>query len=196
MDLVFATQNENKLKEIKLVLSSHFNIISLKDIGCSEELAETGKTFEANALQKARYIFKEYKRNCFADDSGIEITDLGGKPGINSARFAGENKSSDANIDKVLKLMIHARSSTARFRTVIALILNGKEFIFEGVIKGKIIKERKGENGFGYDPIFIPDGYSKTFAEMKAQEKNKISHRGIAVDKLAEFLINNYNPAK
>jgi XTP/dITP diphosphohydrolase len=194
MEIIFATQNKHKITEISSVLGKEFHIISLEDIGCLEELPETQDTFEGNAKQKAFYIYEHYHKNCFADDSGLEIEALNGKPGIYSARYAGNDKDMEANIDKVLYEMKDVTNRKAQFRTVIALVIGENDyetcssFIFEGIIGGSIIKERRGTNGFGYDPIFIPDGFEITFAEMSLEAKNKISHRAIAVGKLKAML--------
>ena len=188
MEIVFATQNSNKILEIRNILGKGYKIIPLSDIGCLDELEENHDTLEANALQKARFIYQNYHKNCFADDSGLEIAALKNRPGVNSARYAGDDKDMDANMDKVLGEMIEISDRKARFRTVIALVLDGREYFFEGMIKGTIIPQKRGNNGFGYDPIFIPEGYTKTFAEMTLEEKNKISHRAIAVEQLKAFL--------
>jgi len=188
MEIVFATQNAHKLIEIRKILGKSYTIISLSDIGCFDELDENHDTLEANALQKARFIYQNYHKNCFADDSGMEIDALNGRPGVNSARYAGKDKDMNANIEKVLDEMKGISDRKAQFRTVIALVLDEKEFLFDGVIKGSIINQKRGNNGFGYDPIFIPEGYNQTFAEMTLEEKNKISHRAMAVEKLKEFL--------
>jgi XTP/dITP diphosphohydrolase len=190
MELIFATQNKHKITEVADALGKKIKIISLLDIGCFEELPETQDSFEGNAKQKAFYVFEKYHKNCFVDDSGLEIEALNGKPGIFSARYAGKDKDMEANINKVLDEMNGIPNRAAQFRTVIALILNGKDYIFEGIIKGTILSERRGNHGFGYDPVFIPDGYNLTFAEMSLVEKNKISHRAIAVGKLREFFSN------
>jgi XTP/dITP diphosphohydrolase len=195
MELIFASQNNHKIIEIADALGKDFKIISLTDIGCKEELPETQNSFEGNARQKAFYIFEHYHKNCFADDSGLEIEAFNGKPGIFSARYAGKDKDMEANIDKILDEMKGIQNRNAQFRTVIALVINGKGYIFEGIIKGTIIHERRGNMGFGYDPIFIPDGYNQTFAEMSLEEKNKISHRALAVKHLKEFM-ENYNNVK
>jgi len=188
MDLVFATNNEHKLQEIKSILNGFVNILSLKDIGCHEEIPETGNTLNANASQKANYIFKKYNINCFADDTGLEIEALNGEPGVFSARYAGEDKDSEKNMKKVLEKLKGKTDRSARFRTVISLIIDGKELLFEGVVNGRIIEAPKGTQGFGYDPVFVPDGYSQTFAELGDEIKNKISHRAKAVEKLAEYI--------
>ena len=186
--LIFATGNAHKLEEVKAALDNGFDIISLKDFGFSEEIPETGETLEANALQKARFIHERFGKDCFSDDTGLEVEALGGEPGVYSARYAGENVSFDDNIDKLLKNMADKENRSARFRTVFALLLGGKEYIFEGEIKGQIIKEKRGSNGFGYDPVFMPDGFDKTFAELTIHEKNAISHRARALAKMKEFL--------
>ncbi len=188
MDLVFATNNKHKLYEIRSILGDSVNLLSLKDISCEEDIPETGNTLEANALQKARYIFEKYNINCFADDTGLEIPALNGEPGVYSARYAGEEKSSAKNMSKVLDKLAGTKDRRAQFRTVIALIINGEEKIFEGIVAGKIIESPRGDQGFGYDPVFVPDGYDLTFAELGNEVKNKISHRAKAVEKLAEYL--------
>ncbi|HEY4798434.1 MAG TPA: non-canonical purine NTP diphosphatase [Bacteroidia bacterium] len=188
MQLVFATNNLHKLQEVQALLHTNIRLISLTEIGCTEDLSETGNTLVANAKQKAIYIRKKYDVKCFADDTGLEIEALGGNPGVLSARYAGEEKNSEKNIEKILGQMKNITHRNASFKTVIALILGKKEFLFEGRIDGIILKEKRGENGFGYDPIFQPLGSTKTFAEMSMEEKNKISHRAIAIKKLAEFL--------
>ena len=188
MDLVFATNNKHKLQEIRSILNSSVNILSLKDIDCHEDIPETGNTLNANASQKANYIFKKYNINCFADDTGLEIEALNGEPGVFSARYAGEDKDSEKNMKKVLEKLKDKTNRSARFRTVISLIIDGKELLFEGVINGHIIETPKGNRGFGYDPIFVPDGYNQTFAELGDEIKNKISHRAKAVEKLTEYI--------
>jgi XTP/dITP diphosphohydrolase len=188
MLIIFATNNENKLKEIRHILGNSFELVSLSDLNIEEDIPEDKSTLEENALVKARYIHKSTGMNVFADDTGLEIEALNGKPGVHSARFAGENKNSDANIEKVLSLLEKSENRKARFRTVIALIFNGKEYFFEGRVSGNIISEKRGTEGFGYDPVFMPDGKNLTFAEMNLDEKNSISHRAIAFEKLREFL--------
>lgn len=192
MEIIFATNNENKLREIRNILGTTFSLLCLGDLKIYDDIPENEPTLEGNAMQKARYIYKMVNIPVFADDTGLEIESLNGLPGVNSARFAGEDKNSDSNIDKVLKLMGTSVNRGARFRTVIALILNGSEFIFEGTVKGRIITERRGREGFGYDPVFVPDGSDLTFAEMPLNEKNMISHRAKAFEKLREFLLH-YN---
>jgi len=189
MKIVFATNNEHKIKEIRNILGSSFTLLSLHDLKIKEEIPEEEPTLEGNAMQKARFIHKKLNINVFADDTGLEIEVLNGLPGVNSARFAGEKKDSDANIDKVLGMMGSSNNRKARFRTVIALIMNSKEYLFEGIVNGHIINERRGKDGFGYDPVFIPEGNDRTFAEMSLDEKNKISHRALAFEKLRDFLI-------
>jgi XTP/dITP diphosphohydrolase len=188
MDLVFATNNQHKLKELQAILGDEFRLLSLKDIGCEEEIPEEQETLEGNASQKSYFIYNKYGYNCFADDTGLEIEALSGEPGVYSARYAGEEKSAEANMRKVLEKMAKINHRKARFRTVISLILNGKEQLFEGIVDGTILTEKHGGSGFGYDPIFQPDGFKQTFAEMELSEKNKISHRGRAVQKLVAYL--------
>ncbi len=188
MKLVFATNNQNKVNEIKSLLGEGIEIVSLKEIGCNEELPETQETLEGNALQKARYVADNYNVNCFADDTGLEIESLNGAPGVYSARYAGENCVAEDNITKILSELEGKENRRAKFRTIVALILNGEEHSFEGQIDGSITRAKSGSDGFGYDPIFQPNGFDSTFSEMSMAEKNAISHRGKAVDKLVEFL--------
>lgn len=188
MKLVFATNNSNKLSEIRSLVPAGIEILSLKDINCYEQLPETNPTIEKNALQKARYVFEKYGFNCFADDTGLEIDALGGEPGVYSARYAGENSNAEDNIKKVLDSLDRENQRCAKFRTVIALIMNGKQTLFEGICVGRITKIKSGVEGFGYDPIFIPNSYGITFAEMSKVIKGEISHRGKAVKKLVSFL--------
>jgi XTP/dITP diphosphohydrolase len=190
MTLVFASNNEHKIKEIKSLLGNSFTLLSLHDINIREDIPEEEPQIEGNALAKARYVFNVSGLNVFADDTGLEIAELNGLPGVHSARFAGENKDSSANIEKVLFLLGNSKNRKARFRTVIALILEKKEYLFEGIVNGIIIKEKRGIEGFGYDPIFLPDGKTCTFAEMELSEKNTISHRAVAFEKLKKFLVN------
>ena len=190
MTLVFASNNEHKIKEIKSLLGNSFTLLSLHDINIREDIPEEEPQIDGNALAKARYVFNVSGLNVFADDTGLEIAELNGLPGVHSARFAGENKDSSANIEKVLFLLGNSKNRKARFRTVIALILEKKEYLFEGIVNGTIIKEKRGIEGFGYDPIFLPDGKTCTFAEMKLSEKNTISHRALAFEKLKKFLVN------
>lgn len=186
--LVFSTNNPNKIKEVELLLPRSINLLSLNAIFCTEELPETSITIKGNAIQKAAFVYNNYGYNCFADDTGLEIEALNGEPGVFSARYAGEQKNNDANITKVLLKLGENTYRQAHFKTVIALIIDGETTCFEGIINGQITKIKKGNNGFGYDSIFMPDGYEKTFAEMDLTEKNKISHRGIAFTKLVDFL--------
>jgi len=188
MKFVFATNNNHKLNEISAMLGSNFQIISLNDINCREEIPEEQETIEGNATQKAFYVYNKYGLNCFADDTGLEIEALGNEPGVFSARYAGESKDSNANIEKVLDKLSKINNRKARFRTVISLVINGKEELFEGIVNGAILKERRGSSGFGYDPVFVPEGFSESFAEMEPDRKNAISHRGRAVAKLVEYL--------
>jgi len=188
--LVFATNNAHKLEEIRQIIPEHYEVRSLNDIGCEADIPETGTTLEANAAQKSFYIWENYAINCFADDTGLEIEALNNEPGVYSARYAGEERSALANMKKVLMLMEHQSNRKARFRTVISLILEGVEHQFEGVVKGTISTQMTGSSGFGYDPIFVPDGFSRSFAEMSSAEKNQVSHRGRAVEKLIRFLQN------
>ncbi len=195
MKIVFATNNKNKLSEIRDILGSDFEIVSLQDIGCHADIPETGSTLEENAMQKARYIYDNYNMSVFADDTGLEVDAIGGAPGIYSARYAGgEGHDSEANMTKLLGELGENNNRKARFRTAIALILkedgNGNitEKLFEGIVRGEIIKERRGGEGFGYDPIFQPEGYDRTFAELGPDVKNKISHRARAVARLVEYL--------
>jgi XTP/dITP diphosphohydrolase len=186
--IVFATRNPNKVKEVNQLLADHFEILSLDDIGCEEDIPETSPTVEGNALQKARYVRDRYQVDCFAEDTGLEVDILGGEPGVYSARYAGPARDTEANINLLLANMKGETDRRARFITVIALILDGEEHLFEGVVEGQIIHHKKGRQGFGYDPVFQPDGYQLTFAQMPAEEKNRISHRGKAVEKLMAFL--------
>lgn len=188
IDLLFATSNKNKVLEIKKVLPKEFNIKSLDDIGFCEEIPENENTIEGNAIFKANYMYKKYNLNVFADDTGLEVDSLNGKPGVHSARYAGISKNSTDNINKLLKKLKNKKNRKARFKTVIALILNSKIYTFEGVVEGIITKKSKGENGFGYDPVFIPLGYTKTFGELSLEEKNSISHRSLAMNKLIDFI--------
>ena len=188
MKLVFATQNENKAQEIQSLLPEYFKIITLKDIRCFDEIPETAETLEGNSLLKASFISETYNLNCFADDTGLEIEALDNRPGVYSARYAGPEKSAAANINKVLLELEGKTERNAQFRTIITLILNKSTFTFEGIVRGEIISEKRGKNGFGYDPIFVPEGEVRTFAEMSLDEKNKHSHRARAFQKMIEFL--------
>ena len=189
MTLVFATSNQNKIKEIKTFIPKFIKILSLQDIGCFEEIEETGKTISENAFIKSSYIKNNYGYNCFSDDSGLEIDKLGGEPGIFSARYAGIPVDSNKNIDLILKKMKSIINRSAQFRTCISLITENKSQLFEGVVKGEIIDSPRGSAGFGYDSIFKPDNLNKTFAELSLKKKNEISHRGIALKKLIKYLI-------
>lgn len=191
IDLVFATNNAGKLQEVRSILAQKINILSLTDINFNEDIPETGATFHENASQKSNYIAQRYSVNCFADDSGLEVEALNNEPGVYSAHYSG-SRDMEKNMDLLLNNLNGASNRNASFVTVISLLLNGKEYFFEGRIHGKIIKEQKGLEGFGYDPIFIPEGHDRTFAEMTEEEKNKISHRAIAIQKLATFLKANY----
>ena len=189
MKIVFATNNKHKLEEIKDILGKDFEIVSLAEIGCHEDIPETGLTLEENARQKSTYIVEHYNHDCFADDTGLEVEALNGEPGVHSARYAeGTDHDSEANMRKLLSKMSNVKKRTARFRTVISLIINGVEHQFEGRVEGRIATEKHGKEGFGYDPIFIPEGYDKSFAELGEEVKNQISHRARAVKKLAEYL--------
>lgn len=188
-ELVIATHNKHKLEEIQKVLGNKIKIISLRDLGCNEDIAETGTTLKENAYQKAKYVWDKYGKNCFADDTGLIVEALDGAPGVYSARYAGEHCSFDDNIDLLLENMEGKTNRNARFETVICLIRDGKEQYFEGRCDGCILTERYGRGGFGYDPIFMPNGYGESFAELSMEEKNKISHRGKATDKLIKYLL-------
>ncbi len=187
LELVFATNNAHKLEEVQAIVGDKFILKSLSDIDCQDDIPETGVTFQKNAQQKTDYLVNKYGLYCFGDDSGLEVDALNGEPGVYSARYSG-SRDMEKNIDLLLEKLGDNPNRNARFKTVISLYLNEQQHFFEGTIEGQIIKERRGEKGFGYDPIFIPNGYDKTFAEMSAEEKNAISHRAIAVGKLAEFL--------
>jgi XTP/dITP diphosphohydrolase len=184
--IVFATGNPNKLKEIKSAIKS-FEIIGLKDLKITEEIPETGNTLKKNALQKAKYVYNKTGLDCFSDDTGLEIEAINNRPGVYSAMYAGSDCNAENNMRKVLEELGETPNRNAQFKTVIALILEGKEYFFEGVVKGEILKEKTGKDGFGYDPIFRPLGYKESFAEMSIAQKNEISHRGLAVKKLVEF---------
>ena len=202
MKIVFATNNEHKLSEIRAILGPKFEVVSLADIGCHEDIPETGDTLEENALMKAEYIYDKYHLSCFADDTGLEVEALNGAPGVYSARYASLESvatesqqtlshDSEANMARLLRELENNNNRKARFRTIIALIIDGKVTTFEGIVNGEITRQRRGGEGFGYDPIFQPDGYDKTFAELGMDIKNHISHRARATQKLAEFLLNN-----
>jgi len=186
MAIVFATNNKNKLKEVRSKLQEE--VLGLTDIGCIEDIEETGTTFETNALIKAQYVYEKYGYTCFADDSGLEVEALNGAPGVYSARYAGEHGNAEANMNKLLNALEKENNRKAKFVTVICLIKDGEINYFRGEIHGTIIHEMRGNDGFGYDPIFIPDGYNKTFAELNLADKNKISHRALAVEKMIIFL--------
>ncbi|WP_456460528.1 non-canonical purine NTP diphosphatase [Reichenbachiella sp.] len=189
MKICFATHNENKLREINEILSD-YDIVGLNEIGCTEEIPETGTTLSENSKIKADFVTANYGISCFADDTGLEVEALNGEPGVYSARYAGNERDNLANINLLLKKLETHSNKSARFRTVITLNLEGETYQFEGIVNGAIVSELKGEKGFGYDPIFIPEGYNRTFAEMSSEEKNAISHRGRAVAKLVQFLEN------
>ncbi len=188
MDICFASNNAHKIEEIGAILGSKFQVLSLKDIGCQEELLEERDTLEGNSLQKAEYVFQKYKVSCFADDTGLEVEQLNGAPGVYSARYAGDQRNAIHNMDLLLKNLQGKSNRKARFRTVITLIQPSGLHQFEGIVEGTILNERRGKGGFGYDPIFLPEGFSLTLAEMNMEEKNKISHRARATEKLVEFL--------
>ena len=185
--LIFATHNPNKLKEIKSAVNS-FEVVGLNEMGIHEDIAETGKTLEENALIKSQYIYHKTGLSCFADDTGLEVDALGGRPGVLSARYAGEQATAEDNTQKLLSKMEGQKNRNAHFRTVISLILNGKKYYFEGQVEGEILHQKTGVDGFGYDPIFKPKGYDQSFAQMTLEQKNEISHRGVAVKKLIHFL--------
>ena len=186
--IIFATNNQNKVEEVRAVLGGQFNIITLNESGIDIDIPEPHDTLEANATEKSKTIFKLTNKNCFSEDTGLEVDALNGEPGVKSARYAGDSRSFDDNIDKLLTNLKSTDNKAARFRTVISLIFDGEEYFFEGICAGEIISERRGTNGFGYDPVFIPTGSHKTFAEMDIAEKNKFSHRKKAMEKLINFL--------
>lgn len=188
MKLVFATNNKHKLEEMKAILGNRVELLSLSDIGCRDDIPETADTLEGNALIKARHIYEKYAISCFADDTGLEVDALNGEPGVYSARYAGNDNNSEANINKLLQNLNGKINRKAQFRTVIALIINGEEKLFEGTVQGTISKERKGNSGFGYDPVFVPEGCDISFAEMDAEEKNSMSHRSRAAAELGKYL--------
>lgn len=190
MKLVFATNNQHKLQEIKLLLNNSIELLSLNDIGCFEDIPENQTTIEGNASEKAFYIFNRYGYNCFADDTGLEIDALNGEPGVYSARYAGAEKNAGKNIELVLHKLNKIKERNARFKTVISLVINGNEMQFEGIVDGEILEEKRGTTGFGYDPVFRPEESVLSFAEMSLDEKNKISHRARATQKLIEYLTN------
>lgn len=193
MKIVFATNNQNKIKEIQSMLPSSIEIISLESIGCLEEIPETANTIEENAIMKANYVTQKYGFDCFADDTGLEVEALNGEPGVFSARYAGEQKSAEDNMDKLLLNLENKINRNAQFKTVITLNLKGKQYLFTGIARGIITLERMGNQGFGYDPIFKPEGYEETFAQLSLETKNTISHRGKATLELISFLSQNSN---
>ena len=190
MKLVFATNNKNKILEVQQLLPESIEIVSLESIGCFEEIPETAATIEENAIMKANYVTEKYGYDCFADDTGLEVTALNGAPGVFSARYAGAQCNSDDNMDKLLEALTNATNRTAQFKTVVALNLNGNQQLFTGIAKGKITLEKTGNQGFGYDPIFQPEGYDVTFAQLSLEEKSLVSHRGKAIEQLIEFIKN------
>ena len=188
MELIFATHNAHKLEEIREAVPDFVKVMSLFDMGFSGEIPETGTTLAENASQKSRYVKERFGADCFADDTGLIVDALGGAPGVYSARYAGENASYDDNVEKLLRALNGRNDRKARFCTVISLLLDGREYFFEGTVEGSILEERRGEGGFGYDPVFMPDGFDRTFAQMSLDEKGLISHRGRAVRAMADFL--------
>ena len=188
MKLVFATNNKHKFKEVQNILLDEIELVNLKDIGCTEEIPENQDTIEGNAFEKSSYVYENYGLNCFSDDTGLEIEGLDGRPGVYAARYAGVGCTFEDNVNKVLNEMEGVQNRSAKFRTIISLIIDGKELQFEGSVEGEILTKSKGVDGFGYDPIFQPIGYSKSFSEMNLLDKNKISHRAIAVNKFSEYL--------
>ena len=190
MKIVFATNNAHKLDEVRQVVGDKFALVSLRECGIVEDIPENELTLEGNALAKARYIYERRGADCFADDTGLEVDALGGEPGVRSARYATDGHDDEANKRLLLERLQGVENRAAQFRTAVALIMGGKEYLFEGIVRGRIATEQHGEGGFGYDPLFVPEGYDRTFAQMSAEEKNAISHRGRAVRKLAEFLQN------
>ena len=190
MKLVFASNNKNKIKEFQQQLPATIEIVSLEDIGCNEEIVETADTIEGNSVLKANYVTEKYGYNCFADDTGLEVEALNGAPGVFSARYAGEQRSADDNMDKLLQALANQPNRNAQFKTVVTLNLNGKQHLFTGIASGEITLSKVGKEGFGYDPIFQPEGYQQTFAELSSELKNQISHRGKATQQLISFLKN------
>ena len=191
MELIIASQNQNKLVEFKKILGDKINLFSLSDIGLNQEIPENEKTIKKNAMFKAKFVNAQTGKNVFADDTGLEIDSLNGEPGIYSARYSGVDRNSDKNIELVLRKLKNKANRNSRFKTIISLIIDGKSVNFEGVVEGKITEEKRGSNGFGYDPIFQPNGYASTFGEMSLKEKNKISHRSIAINKMVQYLKEN-----
>ena len=192
MKLVFATNNKHKLQEVRDIMGSGVEVLSLNDINCHDDIPETADTLQGNALIKARYIYEKYGIDCFADDTGLEVEALGGEPGVYSARYAGEECNSEANMHKLLHNLTGKKNRNAQFRTVIALIINGEEMLFNGIVKGTITEEKCGTSGFGYDPVFIPEGFSESFAQMDSATKNSISHRYRATKELSNYLKEKY----
>ncbi len=192
MKLVIASNNSHKIEEIRAIINTKITLLDLSDIGCYDEIEESGNTLEANANLKSSFVYNKFGLNCFADDTGLEVSALNGEPGVLSARYSGDERNSEKNIDKLLENLALKSNRAAQFRTVISLIYNGTEYLFEGVVKGIISDERRGVYGFGYDSVFIPDGYDKSFAELDSQIKNSISHRSIAINKLVNFLNSNF----
>lgn len=188
--LVFATNNSHKLTEVQSLLDGKFEVKGLKDIGCNEDIPETADTLEGNALLKSKFVYENFGFDCFSDDTGLEVKSLNMEPGVYSARYAGPQKNSEDNIQKLLKELSSKNNRLARFRTAVSLIIDGEEHLFEGIVNGTIAMQKSGESGFGYDPVFIPEDHEKTFAEMTKEEKNLISHRGLAIKKLVSFLEN------
>ena len=193
MKLVFATNNKHKLQEVRDIVGNRVEVLSLSDIDCYDDIPETADTLQGNALIKAKHIYDKYGMNCFADDTGLEVEALGGEPGVYSARYAGEECNSEANMLKLLQNLTGKNNRNAQFRTVIALIIDGEEKLFNGIVKGTISNEKKGDSGFGYDPIFIPEGYTESFAQMSGEMKNSISHRFRATKQLSDYLKENYD---
>ena len=193
MKLVFATNNKHKLQEVRDIVGDRVEVLSLGDIDCHDDIPETAETLQGNALIKARHIYEKYGLNCFADDTGLEVEALDGAPGVYSARYAGEECNSEANMLKLLQNLTGKNNRNAQFRTVIALIIDGEEKLFNGIVKGKISNEKMGNSGFGYDPIFIPEGYTESFAQMSGEMKNSISHRFRATKQLSDYLKENYD---
>ena len=192
MKLVFATNNRHKLEEVRAIVGDRVEVLSLNDINCHDDIPETADTLQGNALIKARYIYEKFGVDCFADDTGLEVDALGGEPGVYSARYAGEECCSEANMHKLLHNLTGKIDRNAQFRTVIALIINGEEKLFNGIVKGTIAEEKMGDSGFGYDPIFIPEGFSESFAQMSSEQKNSISHRYRATKQLSDYLKEKY----
>lgn len=193
MKLVFATNNKHKLQEVRDIVGDRVEVLSLSDINCTDDIPETADTLQGNALIKARHIYAKYGLDCFADDTGLEVEALGGAPGVYSARYAGEECDSEANMQKLLQNLTGETNRNAQFRTVIALIIRGEEKLFNGIVKGTIATEKKGDSGFGYDPIFIPEGHSESFAQMSSEMKNSMSHRFRATQQLGDYLKENYD---